>query len=121
MSGKCVLIVDDDKAIVETFEMILDDEGYNVLSAYTGAQGINLAAEQQPNLILLDLMLPDMSGAVVAQKIRSEHTLKHTPIVVVSASKDMNGVVARMDVQGCIAKPFTLTALLALVEQYVAA
>ena len=121
MSEKQILVVDDDIAIVEMLEMILDDEGYAVVRAYNGQEGLVLAKQHMPDLILLDLMLPDMQGAVVAQHIRHEPRLQHVPILVISASKDMQDIVKTMDVQGSIAKPFQLNTLLSSVESQLSA
>ncbi len=117
MSEKRILVVDDDLAIAELLEMILDEEGYAVLLAYSGHESLRLARQHQPDLILLDLMLPDMHGTQVTQHLRSEPALRHIPIVVVSASKDMDAIVNTMDVQGAVAKPFQIATLLASIEQ----
>jgi DNA-binding response OmpR family regulator len=121
MSDKHILVVDDDLAIVEILEMILDEEGYDVSRAYTGQESLVVAKQRKPDLILLDLMLPDMHGSVVAHHIRSEPALKDIPILVVSASKDMQDIVRAMDIQGAIAKPFELDALLSSVESQLSA
>lgn len=121
MSEKRILIIDDDLAIVDVLEMIFDEEGYAVLRAYSGHEALTLAKQHTPDLMLLDLMLPDMHGSVVADHIRSEPTLKHIPILVVSASKDMQDIASTMDVQGAIAKPFQMNTLLATVERQLSA
>ncbi|GAC1364912.1 MAG: hypothetical protein NVS4B8_23170 [Herpetosiphon sp.] len=121
MSDKRILVVDDDAAIVEVFALILHEEGYNVISASNGEDGLRLAQQQQPDLILLDLMLPDMPGNIVAERLRCLPALSQTPIVVVSAAQNMSRIVKTMNIQAALAKPFELTSLLSLVEQHVAA
>src|SRR5687767_722827 len=102
MSAKSILIVDDDEAIVEVLEAILDEEGYTVLHAHSGSESIQIAKNSRPQLILLDLMLPDMHGTIVAERIRSEQDINHTPIVVISASHNVKEIVKTMKVQDYI-------------------
>ena len=69
MERKTVLIVEDEKSIVDILRFNLQKEGYRTLEAYDGAAGLKLALEENPDLILLDLMLPGLSGEDVLKKI----------------------------------------------------
>ncbi|ACF14907.1 response regulator receiver protein [Chloroherpeton thalassium ATCC 35110] len=83
---KKILIVDDSAVIRKSIEMALAETGYGLISAATGEAAIKLATEQKPDLILLDVMLPDTTGLKVCKTLRSEYEdLKTTPIVMLSA------------------------------------
>ena len=68
--GKTILIVEDEQNIVDILSFNLSREGYDTLEAYDGKTGLQLALEQNPDLILLDLMLPEMNGFDVCRKLR---------------------------------------------------
>lgn len=119
MNDKRILVVDDDQTIVEVLESILDEEGYAVLHSYSGIEAIQIAKQRKPHLILLDLMLPDLHGKVVAQELRDEQAVRQIPILVISAARDAKDIAKTMDVQGCIEKPFQLDNLLSMVAQLV--
>lgn len=68
--GKTILIVEDEQNIVDILSFNLSREGYDTLEAYDGRTGLQLALEQNPDLILLDLMLPEMNGFDVCRKLR---------------------------------------------------
>ena len=70
--AKKVLIVDDEKAIVDILKFNLKREGYETIEAYDGLDGLNLATSEKPDLILLDVMLPSMPGFDVCKKIREK-------------------------------------------------
>ena len=68
---KTILIVDDEKTIVEMLACNLEKEGYQILEANDGEEGVKLALEKKPDLILLDIMLPKMDGLAVCKRIRN--------------------------------------------------
>ncbi len=79
---KCILVIDDDQDIVQTIKGNLLLDNYEVLSAHTAREGINLAKSQMPDLIILDLNLPDLDGIKACEIIRREYDL---PIIMLSA------------------------------------
>jgi CheY-like chemotaxis protein len=85
MAAGTVLVVDDDEAIRETVNDVLTDEGYDVLLAENGEQALRLLKERHPSVVLLDLMMPVMSGWEVLEALEDREDLAHIPIVVVSA------------------------------------
>jgi CheY-like chemotaxis protein len=85
MTAGTVLVVDDDEAIRETVNDVLCDEGYDVLLAENGEQALQLLKERHPSVVLLDLMMPVMSGWEVLEAIENREDLADIPIVVVSA------------------------------------
>ena len=86
--AKKILIIDDEADIVKMFVYRLKAKGYEVLAAATGGQGIDIAYKQKPDLILLDLRLPDLTGIETAKKIKQRKELKRKPIILVTASVD---------------------------------
>jgi CheY-like chemotaxis protein len=113
-----VLVVDDDAPIVEVVTMALESEGYTVISA-TGPDALRAAATQQPDLILLDLMMPDVDGAEMSRRLRDDTATAEIPIVLMSAVADLGAVAATLPVQGQLPKPFDLDALYATVAHWI--
>jgi two-component system, cell cycle response regulator DivK len=83
--AKSVLIIEDNEHVREIFVSMLRSAGYEMLDAGTGTQGIEKALSAKPNLILLDLDLPDMTGMDTANAIRKNSTTAHIPIIACSA------------------------------------
>jgi len=82
MAGKKVLVVDDDVKTVELVKLYLERDGYQALTAYDGVEALRLARERCPNLIVLDLMLPDIDGLEVCRILRHESDI---PIIMLTA------------------------------------
>lgn len=106
---KTILIVDDDLHIGNMVEEVLTKEGYKVLRAYSGTEAVLLLSQKKPDLVLLDLMLPGLSGEEVLQKI------KGIPVIVVSAKVDVDDKVDLLlgGAADYITKPFHTKELLA--------
>jgi len=85
-SPRKVLVIDDDLTMVRLLEKRLHVDGYHVIQATTGAQGVVQARAEIPDLIVLDLMIPDMNGAQVARQLRENTALKETPIIFITAT-----------------------------------
>ena len=83
---KRVLIVDDEKNIVNILKFNLQKEGYDTLEAYDGEAGLQLALQENPDLILLDLMLPGMDGFEVCRQVRESGS--STPIIMLTAREE---------------------------------
>jgi len=83
-----VLVVDDDKKFVDLMAATLEGQSFSVAKAYTGLQGIEYASKQRPDLIFLDMMLPDISGFEVVEFLKMEERTKDIPIIIVTA-KDL--------------------------------
>lgn len=113
-----ILIIDDDPLITDLIEVSLEQEGYSVQVAGSGGEGIEAAAESQPRLILLDVMLPDMDGMAVCRALRAAPSTASIPIIMLSALSSSNYRVAGLDdgADDYIAKPFHLPELLARIR-----
>lgn len=81
---KKILIVEDDEFLRSLAAKRLEKEGYTVLAATDGDMGIKMASEEAPGIILLDLLLPGLSGYEVLEKLRAESATKSTPVIVFS-------------------------------------
>jgi len=117
-----VLIIDDDPCDRELLAAYLEGERYEVRSAETGTLALRLAAAQPPDLILLDLHLPDMDGYKVCRLLRQKPQTRTVPVVIVTASVDL-GVDRQAyaaGAQACIPKPLRQQAFLATIEAVLA-
>jgi DNA-binding response OmpR family regulator len=116
-----VLIVDDEPNVVELVRVTLEDDRLHVLAATSGAEALEVAAEAHPDLILLDVHLPDLSGLEVCRRLRKEPALAGGRIVMLTAAaqrEDVSrGLAAGADEY--LTKPFSPVRLLALVESLV--
>ena len=111
-----VLIVDDERSIVEILDFNLKKEGYQTLRAYDGAEGLRLAREGSPDVILLDVMLPKMDGFAVCAALRKEG--RNMPIIMLTAREEERDKVFGLETgaDDYITKPFSMRELLARVK-----
>ena len=114
--AKKVLIVDDEKAIVDILEFNLQRDGYETLKAYDGPEGLRMAREENPDLVLLDVMLPGMDGFEVCRTLRAEGN--DVPIVMITAREEETDKVFGLEngADDYVTKPFSMRELLARVK-----
>ncbi len=115
MDKKTILVVEDEKAIADILVFNLQREGYNTLAAYTGTEGLEKAMTENPDLILLDVMLPGMDGFEVLERVREKH---ETPIIMLTAREEEADKVAGLErgADDYITKPFSMRELMARVK-----
>jgi CheY-like chemotaxis protein len=116
-----VLVVDDEEPIRSTLTEALELEGYAVRSASNGLEAFELMRRFRPGAIVLDLMMPVMSGWEFLERCRGDHTCSATPVLVISAYSKLPQEAAKLGVKACIAKPFDLDVLLGAVDRIVRA
>ena len=119
-TAKTILIVEDNDLNMKLFHALLETRGYNVLQARDGMEGLRLAREHHPDLIIMDIQLPGVSGLVVAKSIKDDEKLKDIPIIAVTAFA-LKGDEERMREGGCaayLAKPISTPNFLKTVAQY---
>ena len=110
-----VLVVEDDKNIADLLELYLQKEGYDVAVAADGGQGLNKFRSLQPDLVLLDVMMPVMDGYALCRAIRAE---SQTPVIMLTAKTETDDKVAglRSGADDYITKPFEMREVLARIE-----
>ena len=113
--SRTILIVDDEKNIVDIIAFNLKKEGYEVLKAMDGLEGVRLALEMNPDLILLDIMMPKMDGYEACKKIREK---KNTPIIMLTArAEEVDKVLGlELGADDYVTKPFGIRELMARVK-----
>ena len=89
---KRILIVDDEPDAISYISSVLEDNGYEYLSAEDGEQGLELAKKEKPDMILLDLIMPGKSGMLMFQELKKDPELGKIPVIVVSGASDALGV-----------------------------
>jgi CheY-like chemotaxis protein len=114
-----VMVVEDDHAIRETLAEVLEEEGLEVTWATNGAEALRLLrAAPAPRLILLDLMMPVMDGWELRKALQEDPALARIPVVIISADNALPQKASALAVDGYLAKPFRLDALLSTVHRY---
>jgi twitching motility two-component system response regulator PilG len=122
MSGMKVMVIDDSKTIRRTAEMLLKKEGCDVVTACDGFEALSKIADQQPQIIFVDIMMPRLDGYQTCALIKSNSQFKHVPVIMLS-SKDGLFDKARGRIVGSeqyLTKPFTRDELLGAIRKYVA-
>jgi len=121
--GNKVLIVDDDPDIVMALKFSLELEGIQTTEAYDGDQALEAVKRDNPDVILLDGMLPQLNGYQIAQVLRFDDAYRKTPIIMVTAraQRDDMKLGRETGVDEYITKPFDMGELVALVKSYLTA
>ncbi|CDZ23562.1 hypothetical protein CCDG5_0424 [[Clostridium] cellulosi] len=116
--AKKILIVDDEEHIVELLRMNLKKQGYETICAYSGVEAVELAQKTKPDLILLDIMMPDMDGLETCRKLREDTMLKKVPIIILSAKSEETDKVIGLGVgaDDYMTKPFGIREMLARIS-----
>ncbi len=108
-----ILVIDDDNSINELIKINLELAGYKVIQAFDGIKGFALAKQELPNAIILDVMMPEVDGYTVAQRIRQNDLTKNIPILMLTALSQLNDKVKGFDigVDDYLVKPFEMEEL----------
>lgn len=103
-----VLVVDDDPSILTSLELLLKNRGCRVSAASTGKEGLERALQEKPDVILLDVMLPDTDGFDVCRRLKQDPTMRHVPVLMLTALNDLFNKVKGLDAgaDDFISKPF---------------
>ncbi|KAF0197520.1 MAG: response regulator receiver [Bacillota bacterium] len=117
---KRILIVDDNRLIVNLLRVNLLSSGYGVITASDGFSALRAAISERPDLILLDVMMPEMDGFEVARQIRNNTLIAHVPIIMLTARGSVDSVVEGLDAgaDDYICKPFEMTEVLARIKAH---
>lgn len=112
-----ILVVDDDPRLARLFFDLLSDEGYRVETALSGPEALRRAAAAPPDLLLVDLMMPEMAGDEVVRRLCGLPCCDHTRVVLMSAHVDLRARAAGLGVDALLTKPFRLEELRDRIEQ----
>ncbi|MCP8882186.1 response regulator [Devosia sp. XJ19-1] len=118
---KSVMIVEDNELNMKLFNDLLESRGYNVIQTRSGMEALDLARAHMPDLILMDIQLPEVSGLVVTKWLKDDEQLAHIPVVAVTAFA-MKGDEERILQGGCegyISKPISVSHFLETIAQYI--
>ena len=113
-----VLVVDDNEANIKLARALLRGAGYEVATAASGTEGLSVATSENPDLILLDIMLPDLTGFEICQRLRAAPETRQTPIIFLTALHELEDHMKAMDVGGddVLTKPINKLELLTRVR-----
>jgi len=113
-----ILVIDDEKDIVELISYNLEKEGFSVLKAYDGEVALRTVKAQNPDLIILDLMLPEISGLDVCKAVRNNYATANLPIIMLTAkAQEVDKIIGlEMGADDYITKPFSIKELIARVR-----
>lgn len=117
VNGATVLVIDDDDTVHDLLTRILAREGFNVMSAYSGEEGIMIARDQQPSIIVLDIMMPRLDGWAVLSKLKEDDAVKHIPVVMLSMI-DNESLGFALGANDYLTKPVDRDKFVAVLRQY---
>lgn len=111
-----ILIVDDEPGVADLIDTVLREEGYTVAIARDGVEGLMLAREWDPDLILMDVMLPGLDGGAAIRRLKNDPATESIPIVAMSAASNIRRLRDELkEADGALSKPFDIDSLLAQV------
>lgn len=118
-TGRSVLIVDDDETVIKSIRPLLVRQGYFVLTAANGEDGITIARHQKPDMIFLDVIMPGLKGREVCKRLKADELTKGIPVVFLTAKDSPDDVAAEMAVGAAahLTKPVDLAKLLSTINQ----
>ena len=120
MSGAKILVVEDNQRNMKLFRDVLQATGYRILEATTGARAVELAAEHGPDLVLMDIQLPDIDGVETLGRLRTDERTAAIPVLALTAQA-MDGDRDRFlagGFDGYVSKPVNIAGLVAIVKQH---
>jgi len=112
-----ILVVEDDEMLRLALLEVLDDEGHEARAAAHGAEALEVLDEWEPELLVLDLMMPVMDAFEFREHQRRQGVAQGARILVLSAARDLDGAAERLDADAYLAKPFRLDEMLATVDR----
>ena len=114
MSKKRILVVEDEASVIKILTRRLETSGYEVLAAFDGAEGLEKALSEKPDLIVSDIMMPKMDGYTFIKKLRANPAGVHIPVIILTAKDKMQDLFLFQGVKDCdyLVKPFESEELL---------
>ncbi|MGI9353463.1 MAG: response regulator [Rhizobiaceae bacterium] len=119
--AKSILIVEDNVLNMKLFNDLLEAKGYNILQTKNGLEALDIARSEKPDLILMDIQLPEVSGLEVTKWIKEDESITHIPVIAVTAFA-MKGDEERIRQGGCeayISKPISVASFVKTIQYYI--
>ena len=115
-----ILIIEDEPEQIQLISMRLKANGYEVISANTAKEGLRATGEEKPDLILLDILLPDMNGLEVAESLKADNMTKDIPIIAITAvgTQDIEEQCRNAGIGGFLRKPYESQDLVKKIKEY---
>ena len=122
MANKKILVVDDEPSVLKILTRRLEINQYEVLTATDGLEGLDRAMTEQPDLIISDIMMPNMDGYTFVRKVRAHPQLSRVPVIILTAKDKMQDLFVFQGVKDCdyIVKPFESDELLNKIKELLA-
>lgn len=119
--NKKILVIEDEKNILFVFSRLLENKGYRVITAEDGLKGLELAQEELPDLILLDLVLPKLDGFKILSTLKDDENTKEIPVIIISARSDNDSIeeTLKAGAENYLVKPVDRNKLLAEIDKYI--
>ena len=119
MAKKRILIVEDEQELVKALQVRLGAAGYEVIVAYDGKEGLEKAQEGKPDLILLDILMPQMDGFETLEKLKQDSQTKAIPVIILTAKSQFEDVTktTNLGAEDYIVKPFDYIAMLGKIKR----
>lgn len=105
---KHVLICEDDESILEVLQMILEEKGNFQVTAWTYCNSLEPVRAIKPDIVLVDLWFPELGGAELCKQIKEDSSMKHIPVVLISATSDLDKTAQKIGADDYIRKPFNV-------------
>jgi len=121
MTNKTILICDDDEGILDMLELVLEETGYRIVPVKNSLHIYEEIDKEHPDLLLLDLWMPVLSGDQVLRTLRKNPHTKGLPVIVISASREGERIASEAGANSFLAKPFDLEMLVSRVQEMIAA
>ena len=118
-----ILIIDDDKIVQLMLKAVLSSHGFDVVSTFTGEEGLVMAKSEMPDMIILDVIMPGIKGRAVCQKIKADPQTKAIPVLFLTAKDSEDDVAAELELGavGHITKPINSMSLVRKIKQILGA
>lgn len=122
MSKKKILIVEDEESLLKLESILLTSKGYEVTGVSNGQAALDSLAEDQPDLVLLDIMLPEIDGFEVCHRIKNNPSTKHIPVIMLTAKKSREDMTRgeRVGADWYITKPFKSAMVIETIQRFLA-
>jgi DNA-binding response OmpR family regulator len=119
MANKTILLVDDDQEILHAMRAVIENRGYRVLTATDGNAGLNVAEREQPDMVIVDMMMPKKSGFLVLEKLKSKTRKNHPKVIMITANEGgrHRAYAEMLGVDDYIRKPFAMDRLVDSVKR----